>query len=261
MKEDVEIHPTAIVGKGAQFGKGVKIGAYARIEGTVQLGDHVEVYSHGIVEGHTVIGARSRIGSFATVGTAPQDLKYAGEPTELRCGEDNFFREYCNISRGTATGGGRTTIGSNNLLMIHSHVAHDCVVNDHCVFANGVSLAGHVEIGYRVILGGHSAIHQFCKVGAYAMLGGGSILVQDVPPYVTVQGNHASPIGLNVIGLRRNGMTGARFDAIKRMYQLVYRENLTVEDALRAIAEEVAPSAEVDAFVTFIKNSKRGLCR
>jgi UDP-N-acetylglucosamine acyltransferase len=258
---DVQIHPTAMVAKGAELGKGVVIGPGALIGPNVKLGDGVMVNGYAAVDGHTEIGAESVISSFATIGTPPQDLKYKGEETRLVIGARNQLKEYTNISRGTATGRGITTIGSDNLIMAYTHIAHDCNIGNYCVFANGVQLAGHVEVGDRVVFGGMSGGHQFCRFGNYAMIGAGSIVVQDVPPFCMVQGDRAEICGLNVVGLRRAGLKEQEFSNIKRMFRIVFKENLTLEDALRTIVETLPASSHKDLFVQFLKNSRRGICR
>ena len=261
MTEGTSIHPTAIIHKGAELGRGVKVGPYSIIGPKVALGDGVQIDSHVVVSGRTRIGARTHIYPFASIGTDPQDLKFKGEDSELICGEDNLIREYANLSIGTEGGGGKTVVGSGNLFMVNTHIAHDCVVGDHCIFANGVSLGGHIEVGNRAVIGGHAALHQFVKIGDLAMLAGGSIVVQDVPPFCTVAGNHASPSGLNSLGLRRAGLSKDQVRAIKSMYKLLFQMNHSLEDAIASIDAELAPSEQRDTFLNFLRASKRGICR
>lgn len=261
MTEGTIIHPTAIVDKAAKLGHGVKIGPYSIVGPKVELGDSVQLDSHVVVGGRTRIGARTHIYPFASVGTDPQDLKFEGEDAELICGEDNVIREYSNLSIGTQGGGGKTQIGSGNLLMVNTHIAHDCIVGDHCIFANGVSLGGHVEVGNRAVIGGHAALHQFIKIGDLAMLAGGSIVVQDVPPFCTVAGNHASPTGLNSIGLRRAGLEKVHIKAVKAMYKILYQMNLTLESSIEMIEAELPFSDFKATFLDFLRASKRGICR
>lgn len=258
---ETKIHPSAVVDKKARLGVGVEVAPFAVIGPKAILGDGVKVSSHVVISGRTTIGARTRIWPFASIGTEPQDLKFGGEDAELICGEDNMFREYVNISIGTDGGGGKTVIGSKNLLMVNTHIAHDCIIGDECIIANGVSLAGHVEVGHKAVLGGHSAVHQFSKVGDLAMLAGGSIVVQDVPPYCTVSGNHASSSGLNLTGLRRAGFKREMISEVKAMYKLLYRSNLTVDDAIIQMRETLSDSEPLNAFISFLQNSTRGVCR
>lgn len=257
-----EIHPTALVDKNAQLGEGVYIGPFCVVGPDVVLGDSVRLDAHVVVSGRTVIGARTRIWPFASIGTDPQDLKFRGEPTILQLGEDNKVREYVNMSIGTEGGGGITKVGNRNLFMVNTHVAHDCIIGSDCIFANGVSLAGHVEVDDQAVLGGHAAVHQFTKIGRLAMLAGGSIVVQDVPPFLTVAGNHAVPSGLNLTGLRRCAtIERERIGDIKAMYKTLYRSNLNIEDAIVAIEKEIPESEERRVFTSFLMNSKRGICR
>tara|TARA_Y100000991_G_scaffold174181_1_gene136041 strand:+ start:1415 stop:2188 length:774 start_codon:yes stop_codon:yes gene_type:complete len=257
----VKIHPTSIVQNGAELGLGVEIGPFSNIGSQVKLGDNVKVHSHAVITGKTFIDKNSSIWPFATIGTEPQDLKYCGENTELICGSDNIFREYSNISLGTVGGGGITKIGSNNLFMVNSHIAHDCFVGDHCIFANGVSLAGHIEIQDHVILGGHSACHQFIKVGSYSMIAGGAMVSQDVPPFVLVHGNHAKPKGIHQIGLARNKFSKNQIADIKQMYKFLYRMNLPLSCAVKMIEENTPDSSMKSLLLNFLSGCSRGICR
>lgn len=261
MTSTVDIHKTAVVHHGAELGAGVKIGPYAIIGPQVKLGDGVVVDAHAVVEGRTTVGARTRIHSFASVGSLPQDLKFTGEDTELIVGKDNMIREYANISLGTAGGGGKTVIGNGNLFMVYTHIAHDCHVGNECIFANGVAIAGHAIIGDKVVFGGLSALHQFCVVGDMAMAAAGAIVTQDVPPFVMVHGNRAQPNGLNVVGLRRSGMSQAQVSDVKTAYRLIFNENIGIEDARTRIGAEVGDVAVRAKFVDFLAASKRGVCR
>ncbi len=261
LAEPTEIHPTAIVHKGAQLGKGVKIGPFCIVGAKVRLGDNVHLVSHAIVDNRTVVGDRCAIHSFAVIGAHPQDLKYQGEDSELTIGEENSFRLYCNVSIGSQAGGGKTTIGRRNLFMSSVHIAHDCRIGDNNILASGSALAGHVEMASNVVVGGHAGIHQFCKIGPRAMMGGGSIVVQDVPPYTMVQGDRAVPVGLNTVGLKRAGFTSEAIKDVKTMYRLLYNENLTVEDCIKRIETEVPDSDHRRQFVGFLRSSERGVCR
>lgn len=255
------IHPTAIIHPGAEIGTGVQIGPFSVIGPETKIGDGTWIDSHVVVSQRTTIGKNNKIWRFASVGTEPQDLKFKGEKASLEIGDGNMIREYVNISIGTEGGGMLTKVGSRSLFMVNVHIGHDCQVGDDCVFANGVSLAGHVEVGHRAVLGGHSAVHQFCKLGGATMVAGGAIVVQDVPPFVLVHGNHAEPNGLNLTGLRRLGFDSKKIGELKEMYRLVYRANLTLDDAVTSIKASVADSPEKQIWLDFISQSKRGLAR
>jgi len=259
--DEVKIHPTAVIEKGAQIGKGVHVGAFCVVGPKVTLEDYVRLDSHVTVSNRTTIGTKSVVYQFSTIGVYPQDLKYRGEETELIIGSENSFRQYSNVSIGSEAGGGKTVIGRRNLFMVYTHVAHDCKISDNCIFANGVSLAGHVEVQSNAIIGGHAAVHQFCKVGYRSMTGGGSMVVQDVPPFTMVQGDRAKPMGLNVVGLKRAGLSGDDIKDIKVMYRLLYNENLTVDDAVARMKEELRPSEYLKIFSDFLKTAERGVCR
>jgi UDP-N-acetylglucosamine acyltransferase len=259
--DEVRIHPTAVVEKGAELGKGVVVGPFCVVGSKVVLEDYVRLDSHVTVSNRTRLGTKSVVYQFSTIGVYPQDLKYRGEDSELIIGPENSFRQYCNVSIGSEAGGGKTVIGRRNLFMVYSHVAHDCKVADNCIFANGVSLAGHVEVQSHAVIGGHAAVHQFCKVGYRSMTGGGSMVVQDVPPFTTVQGDRATPQGLNLVGLKRSGYTSDEIKDIKTMYRLLYNENLTVDDALVRIESELQPSDHRKLFCDFLRAAKRGVCR
>ena len=257
----VSIDPRAVVSKGAQFGKGVQIGPYAIIGPEVILDDNVVVKAHANVAGKTYIGPHSQIWSYSSIGTAPQDLKYRGEESVLKVGSYNIFREYSNACSGTEHGGYKTIVGDHNLFMMGTHIAHDCNIGNHCIFANNASLGGHVEINDNAVIGGHSACHQFLKVGAYAMVAGGAIAVQDVPPYTTVQGNPAKQKGLNLIGLKRADFSKDLILDIKNMYRFVYRQNLSLEQALLQIKDKIKTSNERDYFISFMNKITRGISR
>jgi len=256
-----EVHPTAMVAPGAQLGQGVVVGPYCVIGPKVVIGDRARLISHVSIENRTSVGARTVVHQFATLGAMPQDLKFAGEDSELIIGEENSIRPYVNISIGTASGGGRTMIGRRNLLMVYVHIAHDCIIGNNVVLVNGVSVAGHVTIFDRAFVGGMSGVHQFCRIGTRAMIGGGSMVVQDVPPYCLVQGDRAAPVGLNMVALRRAGFSADALRDLKAMYRMVFSENLTVEDAMIRIETDIAPSPERQVFVEFLRLSERGVCR
>ena len=255
------IHPSAIVDPKAELGSGVKVGPFSVIGPDVKLGDDVIIDSHAVIMGKTSLGRETRVYPFASLGTDPQDLKFQGEESELLCGEGNTIREYVNLSIGTEGGGGRTVIGNNNLFMVNCHVAHDCIIGSNCIFANGMSLAGHIEVGDGVVVGGHVGVHQYVKIGTMAMLAGGSILVQDAPPFCTLHGNHASPMGLNLTGLRRAKKSKPLIRDIKSMYKLLYQSNLSLEKTIYNIEAEISDSNERGIFVNFLKTSNRGISR
>lgn len=261
MVNQVTIHPTAIVENGAELGGGVEIGAYAIVGRQVKLGDGVKVDSHAVISGRTTIGSETRVHSFASVGSRPQDLKYADEDTELLIGKRNMIREYSNISLGTVGGGGKTVIGDGNLFMVFSHIAHDCIVGDECIFANGVAIAGHAVIGNSVVFGGLSALHQFCIVGDMVMVAAGAVATQDIPPYVMVHGNRAKPNGLNVVGMRRSSLSKDQIGDVKSAYRLIYSENLGIDEARSRISSELGDSLIRSKFLNFLDTSKRGVCR
>lgn len=255
------IHPTAIIAPGAQIDASVEIGPYAVIGEHVSIGAGTRVGPHTVIEGHTSIGRQNQIFQFASLGAAPQDKKYAGEPTRLEIGDNNTIREFCTFNVGTVQDGGLTRLGNDNWVMAYVHIAHDCIVGDHCILANNATLAGHISIGDHVFLGGLTAVHQFCTIGAHAMTAGGSIVVQDIPPYVTATGNHAHPAGINSEGLRRRGFDAEQISRIKRAYKQIYRQGLSLEDAKAAITEAAADAPELALFVDFFARAKRGIIR
>ncbi|HRP96248.1 MAG TPA: acyl-ACP--UDP-N-acetylglucosamine O-acyltransferase [Rhodocyclaceae bacterium] len=255
------IHPTAIVHPGARLGGSVAVGAYSIIGEHVEIGDDTRIGSHVVIEGHTSIGRGNEIFQFCSIGAPPQDKKYAGEPTRLQIGDRNTIREYCSFNCGTSQDAGVTRIGSDNWIMAYVHIAHDCVVGDHTIFANNATLAGHVEIGDWVILGGFTGVHQFTRVGAHAFCGVGTVLLQDLPPFVTVAGNPASPHGINSEGLRRRGFSAEAIAAIKRAYRALYRSGLSLDEARQRVGEIAASTPEVRPFSEFIASSARGLVR
>lgn len=257
----MKIHPTSIVDPQAKIAEDVEIGPFCEIGPKVTLASGVRIDSHVILRGRVSIGERTRIWPFVMVGGDPQDFKFAGEDTEVIIGKDNILREQVNISKGTAAGFERTVIGDGNYLMVGTHIGHDCIIGDHCVFANQTSLGGQIEIGNRVFFGGHVACHQFVKIGDLSMIGGGSLVSQDVAPYTIVNGNRASAAGVNVVGLRRAGIPKTSMDQIKRMYQITFRSNLTLSDARSKIDEDLEPSEYRNSFLDFLENSNRGVCR
>ncbi|WP_337840657.1 acyl-ACP--UDP-N-acetylglucosamine O-acyltransferase [Rheinheimera sp.] len=255
------IHPTAVIDASARIGNNVRIGPFCLIGANVEIGDDTVLESHVVIKGPSKIGKANHFYQFSSIGEDCQDKKYKGEPTELVIGDNNVFRENCTVHRGTVQDQGVTRIGSNNLFMNNTHVAHDCVIGDHVIFASGAQAAGHVHVGDWVILGGMSGIHQFCHIGAHSFIGGGSIVVKDVPPYLMAHGSHAVPAGLNVEGLKRRGFSADAILEVRRAYKEVYRKGLTVQEALDALADKAAEFAEVKLFTDFIASSSRGIIR
>jgi UDP-N-acetylglucosamine acyltransferase len=255
------IHPTAIIEPGANLADDVKVGAYSVIGPNVEIGEGTEVGPHVVIEGHTRIGKNNRIFQFSSLGGIPQDKKYAGEPMRLEIGDNNLIRECCTFNIGTVQDVGVTRIGSNNWIMAYVHVAHDCQVGDGIVLANSVQLAGHVEVGDFAILGAFVGAHQFCKVGAHVMVGAGSLLFQDLPPYVMVGGNPATPHGINSEGLKRRGFSSPTIMAIKRAYKTLYRSGLSLDQAVAEITAQSAEHPELKLYTDFIARSTRGLIR
>jgi UDP-N-acetylglucosamine acyltransferase len=255
------IDARAIVSPDAQLAPDATVGPFSVIGPQVRIGARTVIGPHAVINGPTTIGADNRIFQFASIGDAPQDKKYRGEPTQLVIGDRNVFRESCTINRGTTHDKGVTHIGDDNLFMAYSHVAHDCVIGNNTVFANSVALGGHVEVGDWVILGGLTAVHQFTKIGAHAFLGGGAILSRDVPPYLMVAGNPAVPHGVNAEGLRRRGFSDEQVRHIREAYRVLYRSDLKLAEALTQLAPLAEQHPEIRTFVEFIHASTRSLVR
>ena len=255
------VHATAIIAQGAQLHPSVEVGPFAVIGPEVRIGAGSTVGPHAVVEGRTTLGENNRVFQFASVGAIPQDLKYAGEPTALVIGDGNQIREFSTLHIGTKGGGGVTRIGNQNLFMAYSHVAHDSQVGNRCVFANGATLAGHVEVGDCVTLGGLSAVHQFTRIGPHAFIAGGAMVVMDVPPFCVAQGDRAELAGLNVVGLQRHGFTEEQVAGIKEAYRILFRSKLPLEEAVSRLRVECAGHAEVERLLDFVTTSKRGLTR
>lgn len=259
------IHSTAVVAPGAQLDNSVTVGPYAVIGQHVSIGAGTTVGAHCVIEGHTTIGEHNRIFQFASLGAAPQDKKYAGEPTRLVIGQRNTIREFCTFNTGTAQDQGLTLVGDDNWVMAYVHIAHDCVVGNNTILANNATLAGHVHVHDFAIIGGLTGVHQFVKVGAHVMAGFGSHISQDVPPFMMVDGNPLAVRGLNLEGLRRRGFSTERLAAIKQMHRLLYRQGLTL-DAARAALQELPQTfaqAEQDVLCMqqFLDESTRGIAR
>ncbi len=255
------IDPRAIVAPDAEIGERVEIGAFTVIGKGVKIGDGTWIGPHAVVNGPTTLGRDNKVFQFASVGDAPQDRKYAGEPTRLEVGDRNVFREFCTINRGTVGGRGVTTIGDDCLFMAYSHVAHDCIVGSHCVMSNCTALAGHVELGDWVILSGYSAIHQFSKIGAHAFLANNAAVTRDVPPYLLVAGSPAEPKGINSEGLKRRGFDAGQIANIKSAYRLFYRSGLKRAEAEERLQALVPTQPELKPFVDFLAASERSIIR
>ena len=255
------IHPTAIVHPDAKIGSNVSIGAYSIIGEHVEIGDNTSIAAHVIVAGHTRIGADNRIFQFSSIGEVPQDKKYAGEPTRLEIGDRNTIREFCTFNIGTAQDIGVTRLGDDNWIMAYVHIAHDCQVGNRTIFANNAQLAGHVHVDDWAILGGYTGIHQFCRVGAHTMTAVGTVVLQDIPPYVMAAGNTASPYGINAEGLKRRGFSADALMALKRAYRTLYKSGLMLDEARTRLEAEVKEHAEIQPILDFLAVSKRGIIR
>ena len=255
------IHPTALVDAGARIADDVDIGPYSIVGPEVTIGAGTRIGPHAVITGRTSIGARNRIFQFASVGEIPQDRKYGGEPTSTTLGDDNVIREFVSIHAGTAQDRGCTTIGNANLFLAYTHVAHDCVVGNGTTFSNNAQIAGHVTIGDFVVLGAYAGVHQFCHIGAHAMLAAGAIVLQDVPPYVTAAGYPAKAAGTNNEGLRRRGFSAEEIATVRRAYRTLYRAGLSLDDAREALAREAQAQPVVAPLVTFLSESRRGIVR
>ncbi|MBV8545114.1 MAG: acyl-ACP--UDP-N-acetylglucosamine O-acyltransferase [Acidobacteria bacterium] len=257
-----EIDATAIVSPNALLAPDVVVGAYAVIGPNVTIGSGCLIGPFTRVEGPAAIGERNQFYGHASIGGPPQDLKYKGEHTELAIGNDNVFREFVTINRGTTGGGGKTTIGNENFFMAYSHVAHDCHVGSYTIFANNATLAGHVEIADYATIGAFSAVHQFCRVGEHAFVGGGSMITQDVMPYAkTVASRDNRSYGINTIGLERKGFSKETVEALQRAYKILIRSKLRADEALQKIEEELGNFPEARYLVEFVRASKRGIIR
>lgn len=255
----MKIHPTAIVDTNAVLAEGVEIGPYVIIDSDVKIGARTTVGPHTTIEGCTTIGEDCKIAQFATIGAAPQDLKYKGSPTTVEIGNGNIIREYVTIHRGTENGGRVTLIGDYNFLMAYTHIAHDCKIGSHVIFANCATLGGHVHVDDYAFLGGLVAIHQFSHIGSYVYLGGMSGVIKDIPPYVIASGERAKLYGLNVIGLKRHNFSPEAVEALKAAYRIIVRSSLTLAEAIKVAERDVAQLPEVQHFIDFVKNSKRGI--
>ena len=255
------IHPTAIVHPNARIANDVEVGAYTLI------GEHVEIEAgswigpHTVITGHTRIGRQNKIFQFASIGEIPQDKKYAGEPTRLEIGERNVIREFCTLNCGTAQDVGVTKVGNDNWIMAYCHIAHDCQIGDHTIFANNASLAGHVHVGDYAILGGFTAVHQFCMIGAHSITAISTGVLKDVPPYIIAAGHEAQPYGINAEGLKRRGYSANAITHLRRAYKTLYKSALTLEEAKQALALQATECPEISLLLDFLAVSQRGIIR
>jgi UDP-N-acetylglucosamine acyltransferase len=255
------VHPTAVVSPAARIGTGCYIGPYSIIGGEVELKDDVRLDSHCVIDGRTTIGQGTRVFPFVSIGLPAQDLKYKGEPSETRIGARNLIREFVTIHRGTAGGGMLTQIGDDCLLMAQAHIAHDCIIGDAVIMANAATLAGHVTIENNANVGAYSGVHQFCRVGREAYIGGYSVVVKDALPFALTVGNHARCYGLNTTGMKRRGYSREAIDSLHRAFHLLLSSKLNTSQALERIQQEVNDSAEVNSLIEFIQSSTRGVTK
>lgn len=252
-----QIHPTAIIDAGAELGADVVVGPYCVIGDKVVIGDGTTLQNHVTLCGPTTIGKRNQFFAYTSIGQRTQDLKYAGEPTYLEIGDDNVFREFCTVNRGTLPGT-RTVVGSKNHFLSYCHIAHDCVVGSHVIFSNNGTLAGHVTVEDHVILGGLTAVHQFCRVGKFSITGGCSKIVQDIVPFTIVDGNPARARGINMVGLQRHGYTEEQIKALRAAFKTLYRSKLNISQALEQLRSS-EPDDHTQHLITFVEGSRRGI--
>ncbi len=255
------LHPSAIIHPNARLAGDVEVGAYSIIGEHVEIGAGTVIGPHVVINGHTRIGKNNRIFQFSSLGEIPQDKKYAGEPTRLEIGDHNTIREFCTFNLGTAQDVGVTRVGNHNWIMAYVHLAHDCQIGNHTIFANNAQLAGHVVVDDYAILGGFTGVHQFCQIGAHVMTGVGTVVLQDIPPYVTASGNPVAPHGINSEGLKRRGFSSGAVMAIKRAYKTLYKSGLTLEEAKEAILGQAAEHPELSLLADFLNHSQRGIIR
>lgn len=256
-----KIHPTAIIDTSAELDSSVEVGPYSIIGANVKIDAETRIAGHVIINGPTMIGKNNQIFQYSSLGEAPQDKKYAGEPTILEIGDDNTIREFCTFNRGTIQDKGTTKIGSHNWIMAYVHIAHDCTIANHTILANNSSLAGHVDIDDYAILGGFTLIHQFCKIGSHVITAVGSVVFKDIPPYITAAGYDAKPHGINAEGLKRRGFTAESVLQIKRAYKALYRNGLTLEEAKVELATMQVSTPEIKLLTDFLNISTRGIVR
>ena len=254
-------HATAIISDSARIAKDVEVGPYTIIGENVEIGSGCIIDSHVVINGPTCIGENNHIYQFCSIGDDPQDKKYKGEPTRLEIGDDNTIREFCTISRGTLQGNSVTRIGNDNWIMAYAHIAHDCVIGSHCIFANNATLAGHVRVDDWVIFGGFTGAHQFCRIGAHAFLGMYAAITQDVPAYTMIGGQPTAPKGINAEGLKRRGFSDDKIRSIRNAYKIVYRSGAKLSKAIKDLESMVAEQPEIELFVDSLKSSERGIIR
>ena len=255
------IHPTAIIHPGARLADDVEVGAYTLIGEHVEIGAGSRIGPHAVITGHARIGRNNRICQFVSLGEAPQDRKYAGEPTALEIGDGNTIREFCTFNCGTVQDAGVTRLGNDNWIMAYVHLAHDCQIGNHTIFANNSQLAGHVHVGDYAILGGFTAVHQFCHIGAHSITAIGTVVLQDVPPFVTASGNTAKPYGINAEGLKRRGFSADIVTRIKRAYKTLYKSGQTLEAAKHEITTQIHDCPDLQQLLDFLDNCTRGIIR
>ena len=255
------IHPTAIISKDAKLATDVCVGAYSIVGAEVEIGSATTIGSHVVIEGPTRIGKNNHFSPFSSIGGAPQDKKFANEPTTLEIGDGNTIREFCTFNRGTVQDAGATRLGDDNWIMAYVHVAHDCQIGNHTIFANNAQLAGHVAVGDYAVLGGFTVVHQFVHIGIHAISAMGTILLQDLPPYVTAAGNTARPFGINSEGLKRRGFSPDALARIKAAYKTLYKSSLTLDQARKELATQALVAPELTPLVTFLQRPGRGIIR
>jgi UDP-N-acetylglucosamine acyltransferase len=255
------IHPKALIDPKAELADDVEVGAFSIIDAKVRIDAGTRVGPHAVLTGRTTIGKNNHIFQFTSIGEQPQDMKYAGEDTELIIGDNNTIRELCTFSRGSMQGGGVTRIGNNNWIMACVHIAHDCVLGDNIIMANNASLAGHVTVGNHAILSGYSLIHQFCTVGEHSFTSFASHVNRSIPPYVTVAGEKARVKGINAEGLKRRGFSSEQINQVRRAYKAIYRDGLSLEEATARITEMAVDSSEIQPLVDFLNSAERGIIR
>lgn len=256
-----KIHATAIIDKNAELDSSVEVGPFSIIGPNVKIDAGTRIAGHVTISDHTIIGKNNQIFQYSSLGEAPQDKKYKGEPTLLEIGDNNTIREFCTFNRGTVQDKGTTKIGNDNWIMAYVHLAHDCVIGNHTIFANNASLAGHVDVHDYAILGGFTLIHQFCKIGSHVITAVGSVVFKDIPPYVTAAGYDAKPHGINAEGLKRRGYSPEAILEIKRAYKTLYRNGLTLEEAKLELAEKQKICQEIGLLLDFLNTSTRGIVR
>ena len=255
------IHPTALIDGGARIAADVEIGPYSIIGAHVEIGAGCVIGPHAVLKGHTRIGANNRIFQFVSLGEEPQDKKYHGEPTRLEIGNNNTIREFCTFNTGTVQDAGVTRLGNNNWIMAYVHIAHDCQIGSHTIFANNTQLAGHVHVDDYAILGGYTGVHQFCRVGAHVITGIGTHVLKDVPPFITASGSPAKPYGINTEGLKRRGFSAEAILALKRAYKTIFRSGDTVEQSLEALKQQAVDHPEIQPLIDFLAVAGRGIIR